>query len=282
MKPAAKKAVVSHLQEAHHLSQRRACQLVHCNRKTARHRSCRADDAALRERLCALASEHQRWGYRLLCGALRYEGWTTDKGLVNHKKIYRLYREEQLALRSKGKKRLKSELRGQPVAPKAAHELWTLDFMSDALSDGRSFRTLNVVDVFTRQCLGIETDTSLSGERVVRLLQGLVLCYGKPGVLQIDNGPEFRSQVLDQWAATNEVKLHFIEPGKPMQNGHIESFNGRFRDECLNQEWFTSLTEARQTIEAWRIGYNTQRPHSSLGYLPPVEFEAAHTATGGS
>jgi putative transposase len=223
-----------------------------------------------------------------LHGVLRQEDWR-----INHKKVYRLYKEEKLELRRKGKKRFKSQLRGQPEKPTAAGQLWTMDFVSDALSDGRCFRTLNLIDAFTRQCLAIETDTSLSGVRVVRVLDDVVARRGKPQVIQIDNGPEFRSKVLDLWASKvldlwaskvldlwaskvldlwaskNSVKLDFIEPGKPTQNGLIESFNGRFRDECLNQEWFSSLKEARQLIEDWRVSYNTKRPHSSLGYLPP-------------
>lgn len=271
MKPAAKREAVCYAQEQHGLSQRRACRLTHCNRQTARHVSCRGEDAALRERLQQLAHERVRWGYKLLHGALRLEGW-----MVNHKKVYRLYKEAKLELRRKGKKRLKSELRGQPEKPSAPCQMWTLDFVSDALEDGRAFRSLNVLDGFTRQCLGIEPDTSLSGQRVVRVLDGLIARHGKPWLLQIDNGPEFRSQALDLWAYHNGVKLHFIEPGKPTQNGLIESFNGRFRDECLNQEWFSSLQEARRIIEAWRIGYNTVRPHSSLGYLPPDVWAQRH------
>jgi putative transposase len=262
--PAAKREAVWHLQIAHHFSQRRACRLTQCNRTTARHASQRPGDTELRARLKELAHEHLRWGYKMLHGVLRQEGWH-----INHKKVYRLYKEEKLQLRRKGKKRLKSELRGQPEKPTAACQLWTMDFVSDALSNGRSFRTLNLIDAFTRQCLAIETDTSLSGERVVRVLDAVVARHGKPQVMQIDNGPEFRSKALDLWANKNKVKLNFIEPGKPTQNGLIESFNGRFRDECLNQEWFSSLKEARQLIEAWRMSYNTQRPHSSLGYLPP-------------
>ena len=264
MKPAVKREAVLHLQTAHGFSQRRACRLTHCNRKTAQHVPSRPDDTKLRARLKQLAHEKVRWGYKMLCGTLRQEGWK-----VNHKKVYRLYKEERLELRRKGKKRLKSEVRGQTEKPTAPCQLWTMDFVSDALSDGRSFRALNLIDAFTRQCLAIETDTSLGGERVVRVLDNVVARCGKPQVMQIDNGPEFRSKALDLWASKNSVKLHFIEPGKPTQNGLIESFNGRFRDECLNQEWFASLQEARQLIEEWRVSYNTQRPHSSLGYLPP-------------
>lgn len=261
-----------HLQDRHGFSQRRACRTTNCHRKTAAHISHRADDAPLRAKLKELAYENLRWGYKLLWGALRVQGI-----MVNHKKVYRLYKEEKLELRRKGKKRFKSELRGQPAKPVAPCQLWSMDFVSDALCDGRNFRTLNLVDTFTRQCLAIETDTSLGGERVVRVLENVMAQRGKPQVIQIDNGPEFRSKVLDIWACPNGVKLHFIEPGKPTQNGLIESFNGRFRDECLNQEWFSSLKEARQLIEAWRVGYNTKRPHSSLGYLPPDVWAKQHT-----
>ena len=151
-----------------------------------------------------------------------------------------------------------------------------MDFVHDRLSDGRFFRTLNMIDAFSRECLAMETDTSLGGERVVRVLDQQLQGRRAPQPLRIDNGPEFRSEALDRWAKQKGVTLFFIEPGKPMQNGHIESFNGRFRQECLNQEWFTSLKEARQTIEAWRISYNTQRPHSSLGYVPPALWVERH------
>lgn len=264
MSPAAKREVVRYLQEQHTLSQRRACQLVRCNRKSARHVSKRPDDAQLRGALITLAQQKLAWGYRMLHGALRLEQWP-----VNHKKVYRLYREEKLVLRRKRKKRLKCEKRGAPLEPRAPGQRWTMDFIHDALADGRSFRTLNLTDSFTRQCLGQEVDTSLSGRRVVRLLDQIVAAYGLPVEIQVDNGPEFRSKALDLWAYQHKVKLCFIEPGKPTQNGHIESFNGRFRAECLDQEWFGSLAQAREVIEAWRISYNCQRPHSSLGYLPP-------------
>jgi len=212
-----------------------------------------------------LADKKAAWDYRMLHGALRLEGWP-----VNHKKLHRLYREEKLALRTKGKKKLKCQKRGEAEEVTRPQQRWTMDFIHDRLADGRSFRTLNLTDTFTRQCLGQEVDTSLSGKRVARLLDRAVEKYGKPQEIQTDNGSEFRSKALDLWAYENQVKLVFIEPGKPTQNGHIESFNGRFRAECLNQEWFGSLSQAREMIEAWRIGYNTQRPHSSLDYLPPV------------
>lgn len=218
----------------------------------------------MRTRLRELAQHKKRWGYRMLNGALRLEGWP-----INHKRTYRLYKEEKLDLRPKHRKRLKSQKRGTHQVAVAANDIWTMDFTSDKLCDGRSFRTLNVLDIFTRRCLSIEIDTSLSSERVVRVMDTLLERFGKPKLVQIDNGPEFKGKKLDMWAKKNQVELHFIEPGKPQQNGHIESFNGRFREECLNQEWFTSLKEARLVIEAWRVDYNTTRPHSSLGYLPP-------------
>jgi putative transposase len=200
----------------------------------------------------------------MLHGALRLDGWH-----FNHKKAHRLYREEKLALRTKSKKRLKCEKRGPVQVATAPGQKWMMDFIHDRLADGRGFRTLNLSDSFTRQCLGQEVDTSLSGQRVVRLLEQAVKERGVPELIQMDNGPEFRSKALDLWAYQNKVKLDFIEPGKPTQNGQIESFNGRFRAECLDQEWFGSLAQAREMIEAWRISYNRTRPHSSLGYVPP-------------
>lgn len=264
MKPAVKKKAVVHLQEEHGYSQRRACRLTGCNRKTARYRFAHCDDEHLRTRLRELAYQKKRWGYRLLNGALRLEGW-----IINHKRTYRLYKEEKLDLRPKHRKRLKSQTREPRPVAGAPNDVWTLDFTGDKLADGRSFRTLNVLDVFTRRCLSIEVDTSLGSERVVRVLDGLLVRHGKPRLLQMDNGPEFRGRKLDVWAKKNGVHLDFIDPGKPSQNGHIESFNGRLREECLNQEWFTNLKEARLLIEAWRVDYNTNRPHSSLNYLPP-------------
>jgi len=271
VKPAAKRAVVQRLQEQHRFSQRRASQLVGCNRMTARYFSRRGEESQLQERLKDLAANNPALGYRMLCGILRLEGWP-----VNHKKVYRLYREADLQLRRKGKKRLKSEGRGMPQLATSVNEEWALDFIHDALADGRSFRTLNMIDAFTRECLAMEADISLGSERVARVLDQQVALRGAPRRIRIDNGPEFRAKPLDVWAKKNGVTLFFIEPGKPTQNGQIESFNGRFRQECLNQEWFTTLKEARQTIEEWRINYNTKRPHSSLGYMPPEMWAKQH------
>jgi len=262
--PAVKSDAVHYLQKQRGYSQRRACQLVGCNRKSARHVSRRGTDAELRVALKDLAARKPAWGYRMLHGVLRLEGWC-----VNRKKTYRLYREEKLGLRAKHKKSLKCEKRGPSAPVTSPNQRWSMDFIHDRLSDGRSFRTLNLTEAFTRQCLAQEVDTSLNAVRVVRVLERVKQTYGVPELIRVDNGSEFRSKSLDLWAYANQVKLEFIEPGKPTQNGQIESFNGRFRAECLDQEWFGSLQEAREIIEAWRLSYNQQRPHSSLGYLPP-------------
>jgi putative transposase len=262
--PAARRKVAGYIQEKHGLSQRRSASLVDIPTCTLRYRSRRDDEKPIRERLKALAQERPRWGYKRLHDRLRLENI-----VVNHKKVYRLYCEEKLKLRIKKGRRIKSEKRGDVEQPTAPNQLWSMDFMHDSLCDGRSFRTLNILDTYTRQCLHIEADTSLNGERVVRVLECLIAQRGKPQVIRIDNGPEFRGQKLDVWAYKNQVKLDFIQPGKPTQNAHIESFNSKLRDECLEMEWFTSLSEARATIEEWRIDYNTQRPHSSLNHLPP-------------
>jgi putative transposase len=196
---------------------------------------------------------------------------------VNHKRVYRLYVEEKLGLRRKrGRKRSAAR---QPLAePTEANQTWSVDFMTDALSSGRRFRTLNIVDDFTREALAIEVDTSLSGLRVARVLDELKMQRGLPGQIRSDNGPEFTSRALDQWAYEQGIRWHYIQPGRPMENGYVESFNGRLRDECLNENWFCSLAEARGTIEAWRQDYNQCRPHSALGYRTPEEF--AKTARG--
>jgi len=196
------------------------------------------------------------------------------KWVVNHKRVYRIYREEGLGMRRKKRKRFRAEARVPLVQPTRENQLWTMDFTRDSLASGRNFRTLNLMDGFTREAPRIEVDTSLPGSRVVRMLDAVAQQRGYPEAMQVDNGPEFISREVDQWAYAHGVALHFIEPGKPVQNAFIESFNGKFRDECLNQNWFASLDEARRIIEAWRVDYNTVRPHSSLGYRTPAEFAA--------
>ncbi len=267
MRPAAKRSVVSHLVSAHGFSQRRACRLADLSLSTWQYKSLGRTVTGLRKRIIELAGERRRFGYRRLHILLRREGWT-----VNHKAVHRIYREEGLQVRRRKRKRIGRPER-QPIAPPTrVNERWSMDFISDGLFNGTRFRALNIVDDFSRECPAIEVDTSLPGMRVVRVLERLSETRGLPRTIVVDNGPELISKVLDEWAYRNNVRLNFIEPGKPVQNAFVESFNGKFRDECLNEHWFISLADARRTIEAWRVDYNTQRPHSSLGYMTPIEY----------
>jgi putative transposase len=264
------------VREEGQLSERRACGLIGMNRGSWRYQRKERDEAALRVRLRELAGERPRFGYRRLYRMLRREKENgRAKWVVNHKRVYRLYREEGLAMRQRKGKRFRAEARVPLVLPMRANQMWTMDFTRDSLASGRKFRTLNLMDGYTREALWIEVDTSLPGLRVVQVLERVAQERGLPEAIQVDNGPEFISRVVDQWAYAHGVALHFIDPGKPVQNAFIESFNGKFRDECLNQSWHTSLEDARQIIEAWRKDYNTVRPHSSLGYRTPEEYAAA-------
>ena len=255
------------------VSERRAGGLIGIYRRTYRYVS-RPEDPRLRVRLRELAAERRRFGYRRLTVLLVREGWK-----ANHKHVYRLYVEEKLGLRRKrGRRRRAGARLVLPPPPTRPDQLWTMDFEQDAFANGRRFRTLNLMDGFTREALEIEPDTSLPGARVVRVLEGLQQQGRKPEAIVIDNGPEFISQVVDQWACENGVQLHFITPGRPMENGYIESFNGKFRDECLNENWFLDLADARHKIAAWKWDYNYVRPHSSLDYLTPMEFAASWKA----
>jgi putative transposase len=263
----AQRTAVRAIQAKFRLSERRACGLVGLGRSTCRYETRRAEWPALRERLHALAAERRRFGYRRLYILLRREGYR-----VNLKRVYRLYRDDGLAVRRRRRRRRVA--RGTPLAgPTRINERWSLDFLLDTLEDGRRVRLLAVVDDFTRTCLAIEVDTSIGGRRVVEVLQRLVETRARPTVLITDNGPEFVGRALDAWAYAQGIRLHFIEPGKPNQNAYVESFNGRFRDECLNEHWFLSLAHTRQIVEAWRLDYNAVRPHSSLGNVSPTEFE---------
>ncbi len=265
--PALKKEAAGYLQEQHGLSQRKAAHLVKSAPRVLRYQSKRPDDGALRTRLRELASERPRFGYRRLHVLLRREGV-----VINRKKTHRLYREEHLHLRPKKRQRITSGVRVAPEAPTGPNQRWTMDFVHDNLACGRAFRALNIMDGWSREALAIEADTCLNGQRVVRVLEQLVARRGKPQLIQVDNGSEFRGMALDQWAYRNQVKLHFIEPGKPTQNGQIESFNGKLRDECLNLEWFADLFHARCVLQAWQDDYNTVRPHSALNYLTPAQW----------
>ena len=257
--PAVKRAAIVAARGEHGLSERRACRLVGLSRMAARRVVRRREDGRLRERLVTLAGERRRFGYRMLHALLRREGWP-----VNHKRVERLYREERLKLRRRTKKRVPLEPRAGAWCPVAANQRWSLDFTEDALASGRKFRTANLKDDCTRECPAIEVDLSLPASRVVAMLERAGAERGFPETLVVDNGPELRGRALEEWAWHRGVKLFFIDPGKPVQNAYIESFNGRFREECLNLHWFTGLAEARRIIEAWRIDYNEQRPHSSL------------------
>ena len=255
------------LQERFGVSGRRACGLAGIHPSTVRYRLRAQGDDPLRTRLGELATERSRFGYRRLYVLLRREGF-----MVNHKRVLRLYRLAGLSLRRQKRKRMPSLARGAAEQPTRPNERWALDFVSDALAWGRRIRCLTVVDCFTRESPAIEVDTSLPGARVVRVLEAVATQRGLPETIVLDNGPELTSRVLDQWAYEHGVQLRFIDPGKPVQNGYIESFNGRFRDECLNQHWFANLAHARRVVDAWRLDYNRARPHSSLGYLTPDEF----------
>lgn len=254
--------------DCHGLSQRRACGLVGITRRSFRRVAAVDRNRELRERLRVLAEERRRWGSPMLYLVLRREGW-----LVNHKRVERLYREEGLSLRRRRRRKRLSHLRVVRQAPEAANQLWSMDFVSDSLAGGRRFRALTVLDQWSRESLAIEVDASLTGARVTRVLQRLrVIRGGLPPVIQTDNGPEFTSRALDRWAYESGVRIQFIEPGKPIQNAFIESFNGRLREECLNEQVFVSLDDARHKIEAWRQDYNRVRTHSALGNRTPEEF----------
>ncbi|MNK99004.1 IS2 transposase TnpB [compost metagenome] len=253
-------------------SERRACGLIGIHRATYQYRSRRKDDSALRDRMLSIARERPRFGYRRVYVMLRREGFR-----VNHKRVYRLYRAEGLAVRKRKRKRINATQRQPHALPTRPNQRWSMDFVSDGLGNGRRFRTLNIVDDFSRECLAIEADFSLPGERVARVLDALIEVRGKPEAIVIDNGPEFAGKALDTWSYERGVALLFIRPGKPIENAFIESFNGRFRDECLNQNWFLSMKHARALISAWKEDYNTVRPHSALGNIPPAEFLLART-----
>jgi putative transposase len=270
-----KREMVAYLMASHDLSQRRACGLIAITRRSLRRTPAPDRNEELRQRLRALAEERRRWGCPMLYRVILREGFK-----VNHKRVERLYREEGLSLRRRRRRKRLRHLRVVRERPQALNHTWAADFVHDALFDGRRFRVLAVIDEFSRECLATEVDASLTGERVTRVLERLCEVRGLPVVIQSDNGPEFRGLVMDEWAYRRGVRLQFIEPGKPIQNAFIESFNSRLRDECLNEQVFVSLADARQRIEQWRVQYNRERPHSSLGYLAPEEFAASTGQTG--
>jgi len=266
---------VDYLQETYPVSGARACGLLQLAVSSYYYQPHgQRDDLSVRSALRRHAAVRRRWGYRRLLVLLRREG-VAD----NHKRIYRLYRAEGLQVRQRRRRKQKL-VRGleRPVAPMRANERWSLDFVHDRLANGRSLRLLTVHDDYTRECLWIEADTSLSGPRVARVLDYVAELRGRPASLITDNGPEFAGLALERWAHDRQVTHRFITPGKPSQNGYIESFNGKLRDECLNENEFINLPHARELIESFREDYNQLRPHSSLGGLTPAEFAAQKIA----
>jgi putative transposase len=232
-----------------------------------RYRACPRDQGVVPERLRALAQERPRFGYRRLTVLLRRE-----LGAVNHKRVYRLYHAAGLCVRRRVRKRIAATTRPTSAAPITIGSAWSVDFTHDTLASGRRFRTLNIIDRVSRVCHAIEVNPSLPSARVIQVFERVIAVAGQPQEIRVDNGPEFISQALDAWASARGIRLDFTRPGKPTDNGHIESFNGKFRDECLNQHWFVSLADARQIIEAWRVDYNAVRPHSALGNLTPQAY----------
>ena len=267
MTPAAKRQAVAHLVASHKMSERRACRVIGCCRMTMRYEEVRQDDPVLRERLKDLAKARRRFGYRRLHVFLRREGHQ-----VNHKRLFRIYREEQLHVRRRGGRKRAMGTRAPMVLPLMPNQRWSLDFVSDQLTGGRRFRILTVVDDCTRECLALIADTSLSGARVARELATLLNTRGKHQTVVSDNGTEFTSNAILKFVDDRKFDWHSIAPGKPTQNAFIESFNGRLRDELLNETLFPSLHYARATLAAWREDYNTERPHSRLGWQTPAEF----------
>ncbi|WP_110648878.1 IS3 family transposase [Salinicola peritrichatus] len=270
--PAEKRDAVSHLKQLLGLSERRACRLVGADRRMIRYVPRRASDTALRDRLRELANERRRFGYRRLFVLLRREG-----ELSGINRIYRLYREEGLTVRKRKARRKAIGTRAPILVEARANARWSLDFVHDQLVYGQRFRVLNIVDDVTRECLAAIPDTSISGRRVARELTALIERRGKPGMIVSDNGTELTSNAILHWCAEHLIAWHYIAPGKPMQNGFVESFNGRMRDELLNETLFHNLAHARAVITAWANDYNTERPHSALGYETPAAYARALT-----
>jgi putative transposase len=263
-----RRQVVTHLLAAFPTSsERRACRLVALSRSRWQYRSIRGDDATLRHRLRELAAAKPRWGYQQLHILLRREGH-----VVNHKKVLRLYREEGLAVTRRRRKKHVAIARVPLPKPSGRTERWSMDFVSDALFDGRPFRCFTLVDDFTRECVAIDVAHSLPAWRVIHVLERARAERGLPRSIVCDNGPEFAGKAMDRWAYEHGVVLQFIRPGKPVENAFCESFNGKLRDECLSANWFASLADAQRSIEEWRRDYNEVRPHKNLGRRTPAEF----------
>ena len=267
VKPTQRRELVGFFQAQYQLSQRRSCRLAGLSRKAMRYVPVDRGDKVLSQALKSLGEQYPRYGYLMLHAMLRRDGLVQNK-----KRTYRLYTELSMQVRTKRRKKL-TRPRVPMEQPLGPNERWSLDFVSDQLSDGRRIRVLNIVDDYSRACVGQVVDTSISGQRMANYLDVLKLERGLPCSIVMDNGPEMTSKAMFFWSQESGVKLNFIQPGKPTQNAFVESFNGKFRDSCLNQYWFRDLKEARQIVETWRNHYNFERPHSSLGYTPPARFE---------
>lgn len=267
MTPAARRDAVAYLRKTYEVSERRACCTTGSGRSSVRYHSIKPDDAAIRERLRALSAERRRFGYRRLHLLLTREGLH-----MNQKKLRRLYREEGLQVRKRSGRKRALGTRAPMLLPEGPNQRWSLDFVSDAFDDGRRFRILCIVDDFTRECIGLVADTSLSGLRVARELDAIIRRRGRPEAVVSDNGTELTSMAILKWSQERRVDWHYIAPGKPTQNAFVESFNGRLRDECLNETLFASLSHARSVLAAWKHDYNHRRPHSAHGGATPVEF----------
>jgi len=268
LKPDRRRKLVRNLQERYRISERRGCAVLQFDRSSHRYRSNRDDQAYLRSRIREIAAARVRFGHRRIYIVLRREGI-----VVNHKRVRRLYREEGLNLRLRRPRRhVSAAQRVERPVVNGPNEVWSMDFVSDALFDGRRLRALTLLDIYTRESLAIEVDKGITGEDVADILRRIVARRGAPARIRLDNGPEFVSNALDRWAYENGVTLDFSRPGKPIDNAYVESFNGRFREECLNAHWFLSLDDARDKIEAWRRFYNESRPHTALGGQTPNEF----------
>lgn len=268
-----KRLAASHIRERLGLSERKACLLVDISSSVYRYQPKPSNDDVMRQRLRELAEQRKRFGSPRLHILLKREGL-----VLNHKRTERLYREEGLVLRKKRRRKGAAGARVVLPSPQKTNERWSMDFVTDSIVTGRRFRSLTIVDDYSRECPAIEVDTSLGGKRVVRVLEKLAESRGLPDAITTDNGPEFAGRALDEWAYRRGVKLNFIRPGKPIENAFVESFNGRFRDECLNTNWFMNLKHAREIIEDWRRDYNEVRPHSSLKGSTPKEY--AETTVG--
>ncbi len=275
MKPARRRQLVDEVREVWRVSIRKACDALRIDRSLYTYKSKRGDQAALKARIKEICETRVRFGYRRVHVLLQREGWH-----VNQKRVRRLYNELGLQLRNKTpKRRVKAKLREDRVEPTHTNQVWAMDFVHDQLATGRKLRILTIVDTYSRFSPATDPRFSYKGEDVVQTLERVCSEVGYPKTIRVNNGSEFISRDLDLWAYANDVILDFSRPGKPTDNAYIESFNGSFRNECLNTHWFMSLDDAREKLEAWRRDYNTVRPHSAIGNKPPISLLNCSEAT---